>query len=132
MKKSIMMSMAALLLAGCSTMQGGNATVTVKASRDVQLTNVKVTEKNGRIEATGTLRPRFSTAREAGHVDITFVAEDGRVNKRKVEPFIRTFFRKSTRNPTFYISTRQEGGEVAKIQLIHHAVAFEECPARLN
>ncbi|VGO21533.1 putative periplasmic lipoprotein [Pontiella sulfatireligans] len=130
MKKYMMACVAggALSLAGCSTMKS-NSAIAVEPSREVMITNVSVQQGAGVVEVAGTLHPMSAMVRQAGHVDIAFLGEDGEVLKEmKSQPDINIFSRKSLRRPGFAVSAEFVQAGFKKVQLIHHAGLYAACP----
>ena len=84
MKKKYLVcaAVASLLAAGCSTVKHGEVKasdhssrieVTVDSDRHVRITNARALQDENTVKVSGTLRPKSSTTRMAGHIHISFI-----------------------------------------------------------
>jgi len=129
----------AILVAGCSTVETDSAevstsperkkiTVKVDPDRSVQITNVTVSHENDILRVSGTLRPKSTTSRMAGHIHVSFLDIEGStIRHLKAEPNVKAFFRRSIIKPRFSVSTALVDAEVSEVRLKHHDASMEIC-----
>lgn len=126
--KSILLSGAALIWAGCATMNGSPAAVEINPSKDVQLTNISVKEDHGQFYVSGTLRPVSAAVRRTGHVDVEFIGAGGEVLETvRAEQHIRQFSRSSARRPNFSAQAELDPSQVDLVRLTHHVDTQQAC-----
>lgn len=127
--KSVLVMTALAALSGCSTVvKGGDASVEINSSKEVQLTNVSVKQRGDEVTVSGTLRPTSSSVRRTGHVDIEFIGEDGAVLKMlRAEQHIRQFSRSSSRKPGFTASVELGSASLSSVRLTHHVDTQKQC-----
>ena len=139
MKKKYLVCAAAatLLTAGCSTVKHGEVKtsdhssrikVTVDADRHVRITNAQALQTENTVKVSGTLRPKSSTTRMAGHVHVSFIDAGGDVVlHRTVEPSTKAFFRRSILKPRFNHIFKLETATVSSVLLKHHTGSVLMC-----
>lgn len=127
------------LVAGCNTVKTDFTEVStsperkkikvkVDPDRSVRITNAMVRQENDTLRVSGTLRPKSTTSRMAGHIHVSFLGTDGGpIRQLMVEPNIKAFFRNSIHRPRFSISTTLAASEVSEVLLKHHAAPIETC-----
>ena len=137
-KKYLVCAVAASLLAvGCSTVKHGEVKasdhssrieVTVDSDRHVRITNARALQDENTVKVSGTLRPKSSTTRMAGHVHVSFIDAGGDVVlHRTVEPSTKAFFRRSILKPRFNQIFKLETTTVSSVLLKHHKGSGEAC-----
>jgi hypothetical protein len=128
---------ASLLFAGCSTVkqsevkasdQISRIEVTVDSDRHVRITNAQALQDENTVKVSGTLRPKSSTTRMAGHVHVSLIDAGGDVVlRRTVEPSTKAFFRRSNLNPHFNQIFKLETSTVSSVLLKHHTGSVLMC-----
>jgi len=135
----VSMLLSAVLFAGCSTVESDATEVApsperkkikvkVDPDRSVRITNAMVRQENDTVRVSGTLRPRSTTSRMAGHIHVSFLGTDGgTIRHLLVEPNTKAFFRRSIIIPRFNVSVAMDSSEVSEVLLKHHAAPIEDC-----